>query len=116
MLIEVGRRELEWQQRPLCRRYRLICVEALTVPIHPSDGAKAVSAWWALGVLSDGELDLLGVWLEDERPEAFPARLIDDLRSRGVESVGHLARWSPGRPTAPAPADSSSRPASGPLT
>ncbi|MBZ8141541.1 hypothetical protein CLD22_16745 [Rubrivivax gelatinosus] len=104
MLIDLQTHEQAWQQRPLCQSYRLICVEALAMRIRQPDEARTVIARWAVGWLSAREPDLLGVWLDDGPSHSFQPfrpRLIDDLRSRGVESLGHVVERTSGRKTAP---------------
>jgi hypothetical protein len=110
MLIDLQPHEQAWRQRPLCRSYRLICIEALAVRVHQPGQARTVIARWAVGWLSAREPDLLGVWLDDGLSRSLGPWIVDDLRSRGVESLGHVVERSSGRAPAQSPL------ALGPLT
>ena len=55
---------VEWQNRPLERRYPIVFFDALRVQIRRDGTVKNQAVSLALGVASDGTRDVLGRWIE----------------------------------------------------
>ena len=76
-----------WQNRPLDPCYPIVFMDAIRVNIR-SDGAvsnKAVLV--ALAVLPDGTRDVLGLWFQANEGAKFWAKVLSDLRNRGVQDI-----------------------------
>lgn len=76
-----------WQNRLLEPCYPIVFMDAIRVNIR-SDGAvmnKAVFV--ALAVLPDGTRDVLGLWFQANEGAKFWARVLSDLRNRGVQDI-----------------------------
>jgi putative transposase len=72
---------------PLCARYFSVTLDTLDVCVQGDDGPDVHSVQWAMGVLADGELEMLGAWLSTCDDARLGQQLFADLRCRGVEAV-----------------------------
>jgi hypothetical protein len=77
-----------WRSIPLCCRYSLVRFERLPVRSGKVDVAPFGTVLWALGVLSDGQYEVLGAWPATEPSKKEWAGVFEDLRGRGVECIG----------------------------
>lgn len=76
-----------WQNRPLEPCYPIVFMDAIRVNIR-SDGAVANKAVFvALAVLPDGTRDVLGLWFQANEGAKFWAKVLSDLRNRGVQDI-----------------------------
>ena len=55
---------VEWQNRPLERRYPIVFFDALRVKIRRDGTVKNQAVYLALEVAPDGTRDVLGRWIE----------------------------------------------------
>ena len=55
---------VEWQNRPLERRYPIVFFDALRVKIRSDGTVKNQAVSLARGVAPDGTRDVLGLWIE----------------------------------------------------
>jgi putative transposase len=78
---------LEWQSRPLERLYPVVFFDALRVKIRDEGVVRNKAIYLALGVLPDGSRDVLGLWIEQTEGAKFWMKVINDLKSRGVEDI-----------------------------
>lgn len=78
---------LEWQSRPLERLYPVVFFDALRVKIRDEGVVRNKAIYLALGVLPDGSRDVLGLWIEQTEGAKFWMKVVNDLRSRGVEDI-----------------------------
>ena len=76
-----------WQNRPLEPCYPIVFMDAIRVNIR-SDGAVSNKAVFvALAVLPDGTRDVLGLWFQVNEGAKFWAKVLSDLRNRGVADI-----------------------------
>ena len=76
-----------WQARPLEPCYPVIFMDAIRVNIR-SDGAVSNKAVFvALAILPDGTRDVLGLWFQANEGAKFWAKVLNDLRNRGVQDI-----------------------------
>lgn len=76
-----------WQNRPLEPCYPIVFMDAIRVNIR-SDGAVSNKAVFvALAVLPDGTRDVLGLWFQANEGAKFWAKVLRDLRNRGVQDI-----------------------------
>ena len=76
-----------WQARPLEPVYPLVFFDALRVKIRDEGLVRNKAVHIALGVRADGTKEILGLWLEQNEGAKFWLRVMNELRSRGVEDV-----------------------------
>lgn len=76
-----------WQARPLEPMYPVIFFDALRVKIREDAVVRNKAIYLALGVLSDGTRDILGLWIEGTEGAKFWLKVFNDLKTRGVADV-----------------------------
>jgi putative transposase len=77
----------EWQNRPLERCYPLIFFDAMRVKIRDEGLVRNKAVYLALAIQADGTKDILGIWIETSEGAKFWLRVMNELKSRGVEDV-----------------------------
>jgi putative transposase len=76
-----------WQARPLEPVYPLVFFDALRVKVRDEGLVRNKAIHLALGARADGTKDILGLWLEQNEGAKFWLRVMNELRTRGVEDV-----------------------------
>lgn len=77
----------EWQSRPLDRVYPVIFLDALVCKVRDGGSVKNKAAHLAVGVDVEGRKEVLGIWVETTEGAKFWLRVLNELKSRGVEDV-----------------------------
>jgi putative transposase len=77
----------EWQNRPLETLYPLIFFDAIRIKGRDEGTVRNKALYVALGVRADGSKEILGLWIEQSEGAKFWLRVMNELRSRGVEDV-----------------------------
>lgn len=75
------------QAHPLCCRYLLLHFETVSTPVPRRDPMHHQAVRWALGVLEDGQYEVLGAWAEPEAGATGWEEVFQDLQVRGVEKT-----------------------------
>jgi putative transposase len=83
VLEEVG----EWQNRPLEAVYPLIFFDAIRIKIRDEGFVRNKAVYVALGILADGSKEILGLWIEQTEGAKFWLKVMNELKSRGVEDL-----------------------------
>ncbi|MFN2641862.1 MAG: IS256 family transposase, partial [Actinomycetota bacterium] len=77
----------EWQMRPLDRVYAAIFLDAIVCKVR-SDGVVAnKAAFLAVGIDSEGNKDVLGIWIDTAEGAKFWLKICNELKTRGIEDV-----------------------------
>ncbi len=76
-----------WQARPLEPVYPLVFFDALRVKIRDEGLVRNKAVHIALGVRADGTKEILGLWLEQNEGAKFWLRVMNEMKTRGVEDV-----------------------------
>ena len=76
-----------WQARPLELMYPVVFFDALRVKIKEDAVVRNKAIYLALGVLSDGSRDILGLWIEGTEGAKFWMKVFNDLKTRGVADI-----------------------------
>ena len=76
-----------WQGRPLEPVYPLVFFDALRVKIRDEGLVRNKAVYVALGVRADGTKEILGLWLEQNEGAKFWLRVMNELKTRGVEDI-----------------------------
>ena len=84
-----------WQSRPLDAVYAVVFLDAIVVKVRDAQVVQNKPAYIAIGVDSDGEKHVLGIWLAKTPPETaaagegarFWGSVMADLRNRGVRDI-----------------------------
>ncbi len=77
----------EWQSRPLDAVYPVVFFDALRVKIRDEGLVKNKAVYVALAYNADGEKDVLGLWIEQTEGAKFWLRVVNELKSRGVNDI-----------------------------
>lgn len=77
----------EWQGRPLEKLYCTVFFDAMRVKIRDEGTVKNKAVYFALGVDAEGKRDVLGFWIEQNEGAKFWLKVMNELRSRGVEDI-----------------------------
>lgn len=84
---EVMAEVADWQGRPLEPMYPVIFFDALRVKIRDDGLVRNKAVYLALGILPDGSRDILGLWIEHTEGAKFWLKVMNELKTRGVEDV-----------------------------
>ena len=76
-----------WQSRPLEAVYPLVFFDAIRVKIRDESLVRNKAIHIALGVRADGAKEVLGLWIEQNEGAKFWLRVMNELKSRGVEDI-----------------------------
>ena len=76
-----------WQQRPLAPVYPIVYLDCLVVRSRDSGSIQNKSVYLALGVNTDGEKELLGLWIAQTEGAKFWLSVMNELKNRGVEDI-----------------------------
>ena len=83
VLEEVG----EWQNRPLDTCYPLVFFDAIRVKIRDEGFVRNKAVYIALGILPHGTKEILGLWIEQTEGAKFWLRVMNELRTRGIQDI-----------------------------
>ncbi len=76
-----------WQTRPLEAVYPILYLDALVIKIRDGQAIKNFSCYLAIGVNTDGERDVLGMWFQRSEGAKFWLQVLTELKQRGVQDV-----------------------------
>jgi putative transposase len=77
----------EWQARPLDAVYPVIFLDAIVCKVRDNGTVRNKAAHLAVGIDVDGRKEVLGIWVETVEGAKFWMRVMNELKSRGVEDV-----------------------------
>jgi len=77
----------EWRGRPLDSVYAFVWMDALFYKVRQDGQIKSMAAYLVLGMNTDGEKDLLGIYLAETESASFWLQVLTDLEARGVEDI-----------------------------
>jgi hypothetical protein len=84
-----------WNSRPLCCRYLAVVFETQRVAVRNQDALRDHEARWAIGVVADGQCEVLGMWWESVLGTFDWEEVFADLTLRGVEKITFVAGSEP---------------------
>lgn len=76
-----------WQGRCLKRMYPVVYFYSLLARVRSGDLLEYRVVHLAFGVAMDGRLEALGIWIDDGGSWLFWCRVMNELKSRGVEDI-----------------------------
>jgi putative transposase len=77
----------EWQNRPLDAVYPLVFFDAIRVKIRDEGFVRNKAVYIALGILPDGNKEILGIWIEQTEGAKFWLRVMNELKNRGIGDI-----------------------------
>ena len=76
-----------WQNRPLEPCYPVVFMDAIRVNIRSDGTVSNKAVFVALAILPDGTRDVLGLWFQANEGAKFWAKVLNELRNRGVQDI-----------------------------
>lgn len=76
-----------WQSRPLDRLYPIVYLDALIIKIQQDKRVLNKAFYLALGVNSEGQKELLGIWISQNEGAKFWLNVLTEIKNRGVEDI-----------------------------
>jgi putative transposase len=76
-----------WQERPLDAVYPILYLDALMIKIRDGKSVQNMACYLAIGVNTDGEREVLGMWFQQTEGAKFWLGVLTELRARGVADV-----------------------------
>jgi putative transposase len=76
-----------WQNRPLEPCYPVVFMDAIRIKIRTDGIVLNKAVFVALAILPDGTRDVLGLWFQANEGAKFWAKVLSDLRNRGVQDI-----------------------------
>jgi putative transposase len=76
-----------WQERPLEQVYPVVYLDALVIKIRDGKSVQNHACYLAIGVRTDGERDVLGMWFQQTEGAKFWLSVLSELKQRGVRDV-----------------------------
>jgi len=77
----------EWQTRPLEAVYPIVFFDAIHYKVRDAGKVVSKAAYTCLGIDTNGNKDLLGLWIGESEGANFWLGVITELRNRGVEDI-----------------------------
>lgn len=76
-----------WQARPLEEVYPILYIDGIRIRVKSNGVVTTKVAHLAIGVDVDGRKHALGCWIQDTEGAKFWAKVLADLRNRGVRDI-----------------------------
>jgi putative transposase len=76
-----------WQSRPLDEVYPILYVDGIRIRVRDAGVVTTKVAYLAIGVDVEGRKHALGCWIQDTEGAKFWAKILTDLRNRGVADI-----------------------------
>ncbi len=76
-----------WQSRPLERVYPILYLDCIVVKVREDKRIINKSVYLALAVNTDGQKELLGMWISQNEGAKFWLNVLTELKNRGLENI-----------------------------
>ena len=76
-----------WQSRPLDPLYPIVYLDCLVVKTREDKRIIRKSIYLALGVNTEGQKELLGMWISENEGAKFWLSVLTELKNRGLEDI-----------------------------
>ena len=77
----------QWQNRPLNPFYVALFLDAIVYKVKRDGVIKNIAVYSILGIDLEGKKDILGLWAGKNESSKYWLRLLNELKSRGVEDI-----------------------------
>lgn len=77
----------DWLSRPLSRVYPIVFLDGMHCSVKENGKTVTKCSYHALGINTDGEKELLGIWIADTEGAKFWGHVLLDLKNRGVQDI-----------------------------
>ena len=76
-----------WQSRPLDKLYPIVYLDALMIKVQQDKRVINKSFYLALGVTTEGQKELLGIWISENEGAKFWLNVLTEIKNRGVSDI-----------------------------
>lgn len=77
----------EWKNRPLSSVYAILFLDAIHFKVRENGHVASKAVYSLLGINSDGEKEILGLYISENEGANFWAGVLASIKERGVEDV-----------------------------
>jgi len=77
----------EWRSRPLSKVYTILYIDALFYKVKEEGRVRSKAVYVVVGINDEGVKEILGFWIDETESTSFWYKVLNDLKSRGVEDV-----------------------------
>ena len=76
-----------WQSRPLDKTYPIVYMDALVIKVQQDKRVINKAFYLALGVNTEGNKELLGIWISENEGAKFWLNVLTEIKNRGVSDI-----------------------------
>jgi len=76
-----------WQESPLDDLYPILYLDGIVVKVHQDKRVINKTIYLALGINSEGQKTLLGLWLSENEGAKFWLSVLTELKNRGLKDI-----------------------------
>lgn len=84
---EVNEEVKDWQNRPLEFRYPILYLDCIVIKAQENKSVINKAVYLALGIRTDGQKELLGLWISQNEGAKFWLNVLTELNNRGLKEV-----------------------------
>ncbi|KFK94903.1 MULTISPECIES: IS256 family transposase [unclassified Serratia (in: enterobacteria)] len=77
----------EWQNRPLDSLYPIVYLDCIVVKVRHNGSVINKAVFLALGINTEGQKELLGMWLAENEGAKFWLNVLTELKNRGLQDI-----------------------------
>ncbi|MRO25536.1 IS256 family transposase, partial [Yersinia pestis] len=77
----------EWQNRPLDALYPIVYLDCIVVKVRHNGSVINKAVFLALGINTEGQKELLGMWLAENEGAKFWLSVLTELKNRGLQDI-----------------------------
>lgn len=77
----------EWQNRQLDALYPIVYMDCIVVKVRQNGGVINKAVILALGINTEGQKELLGMWLAENEGAKFWLSVLTELKNRGLQDI-----------------------------
>lgn len=77
----------EWQNRQLDALYPIVYMDCIVVKIRHNGSVINKAVFLALGINTEGQKELLGMWLAENEGAKFWLNVLTELKNRGLQDI-----------------------------
>ncbi|MCY2241238.1 IS256 family transposase [Klebsiella pneumoniae] len=78
---------VEWQNRPLDSLYPIVYLDCIVIKVRQDSRVINKSVFLALGINTEGQKELLGMWLAENEGAKFWLNVLTELKNRGLNDI-----------------------------
>ncbi len=87
MISQISEEVSNWQSRPLQPIYTAVFLDAIVYKVKRDGVIKNIAVYSMLGIDLNGQKDIIGLWSGKNESSKYWLRLLNELKSRGVEDI-----------------------------